>query len=111
MITGNTVIVVTELLVVLAFVCFYSLSFVTAFYCDINILIGKQICCVKNDLDGNYFPTTAAGVGLGGPNISIRCSFSDPEGLTSYTSADTPRVTTNDSIYGEEGLGPPSTKG
>jgi len=27
------------------------------------------------------------------PQISIRCSFRNPEGSTSYTSADTPRIT------------------
>ena len=44
------------------------------------------------------------------PQTSITCSFRNPEGSTSFTSADTPRKTANDSIYGEEGLGLPSTK-
>ena len=46
-----------------------------------------------------------------GPLISIRGSFRNPERSTSYTSAETPRITANDSIYGEEGLGLPLTKG
>ena len=42
MIIVSIVAVVTELLVVLAFVCFHSLSFVTAFYC--KLLIYTQEC-------------------------------------------------------------------
>ena len=48
---------------------------------------------------------------IAGPLISITCSFRNPEGSNSYTSAKTLRITENDGIYGEEGLGLPSTKG
>ena len=43
--------------------------------------------------------------------ISITCSFCNPEGSNPYTSADTLRITVNDSVYGEKALGLPSTKG
>jgi len=64
---------VTQILVVLAFVCFHSLSFVTAFYC--KLLIYTQECKFVvsiNDLVGNYSPTRADGAGLGDPNIQLQ---------------------------------------
>jgi len=101
----STVTVVTELLAVLAFVCFYSLSYVTAFYC--KLLIYTQECKfvvsimtwmvtipLREPMVRNSAAQTSDGKLMNAePQISIRCSFRDPEGSTSYTSADTPRIT------------------
>jgi hypothetical protein len=56
-----------------------------------------QIFCVSNDLDGNYSPTRANGVGLSGPDIqwqTFECGpsdfylvlnfFCDPEGSSGW---------------------------
>jgi hypothetical protein len=110
--------VVTELLVLV-----FILSFVTAFYC--KRLIYTQECkpvvsimtwMVTNPPRQSVARDSAAQISDGklmsaDPKISITCSFRNPEGPTSYTSVDTTRTTANDSIYGEEGFGLPSTTG
>jgi len=123
MIVIGIVAVVTELLFVLAFVCFYSLSFVTASYCE--LLIQTQECKfvvsiitwtvtipplepMVRDLAAQIFNGKLMSVD---PMISITCSFRNPGGSTSYISADTLRIMANDSIYGEQALDLPSTKG
>jgi hypothetical protein len=47
----------------LFFLSFFVKTFILR---AINIHTGMLICRVDNDLDGNYSPTTADGVGLGG---------------------------------------------
>jgi len=118
----SVVAVVTELFVFLAFV-FYSLCFVTAFYCE--LLIYTQECKFvvlimtwmvtippQEPMVWDLAAQTSDGkLTSADPKISIMCSFRNPKASTSYTSVDTLRITANDGIYGEEGLGLPSTKG
>ena len=102
MIVASIVTVVTELLVVLAFVCFYSLSYVTAFYCElliytqeckfvVSIMTWKVILPPREPMVRNSAAQTSDGKLMSaGPQSCIRCSLRDPEGSTSYNTVDTP---------------------
>jgi len=93
-----------------ACICFYSLSFVTAFNC--RLLIYTQECkfvvlimtwMVTIPPQEPMVWDSAAQTSDGklmrvDPKISITCSFCNPKGSTSYTSADTLQITANDSI-------------
>ena len=93
--------VVTELIVVLAFVCLYSLSYVTAFYCElqeckfvVSIMIWMVTIPPREPMVWNSAAQTSDGKLMNAdPQISIKYSFRDPEGSTSYTRADKPRIT------------------
>jgi hypothetical protein len=99
-----------------ACVCFYSLSFVTLFYCEeckfvVSIMTWMVTIPAQEPVVRDSAAQTSNGKLMSAdPQIFITCSFCNPEGSISYTSADISRIMADDSIYGEEGLGVPSTK-